>query len=278
MPSVTQEIPAVPTKKRRRDDENNNSSSHQGDVQQLPFVNSNYNNNNARCSKTHEHGSLFHQPSHLPAAAIRKMMPIPNSKRQRMSWSNEDTEEVTMRSPSASPTAQKQQQQTIIRVPASAFAAATAWQDGKFDINSRPLPTPARTNASIMSRCHICFRKPSKKSDLDSFADCQGCGQRTCYVCIRECLGWRPPSPLHDERQGNTITEDSFTMLDVDADADNGNNGAPNHDHQPRPQKQQTSDGWARGGHRQMVCSRCCVERGSDGDVVCLGCLPFIEG
>jgi hypothetical protein len=36
--------------------------------------------------------------------------------------------------------------------------------------------------------------------------------------------------------------------------------------------------GWAKGGHRKMICSRCCVERGPDGDVVCLGCLPFVEG
>lgn len=25
--------------------------------------------------------------------------------------------------------------------------------------------------------------------------------------------------------------------------------------------------------HRRIVCSKCCVERGPDGEVVCLGCL-----
>lgn len=25
--------------------------------------------------------------------------------------------------------------------------------------------------------------------------------------------------------------------------------------------------------HRRIVCSKCCVERGADGEVVCLGCL-----
>ena len=34
----------------------------------------------------------------------------------------------------------------------------------------------------------------------------------------------------------------------------------------------------AKVGHRQMVCSGCCVERGVDGDVVCLGCLPYAAG
>lgn len=30
--------------------------------------------------------------------------------------------------------------------------------------------------------------------------------------------------------------------------------------------------------HREMVCSRCCVERGTEGEVLCLGCLRMVEG
>ncbi|ESZ89870.1 hypothetical protein SBOR_9739 [Sclerotinia borealis F-4128] len=37
--------------------------------------------------------------------------------------------------------------------------------------------------------CHICRRKPTVKKELDAFANCEGCGKRTCWVCIRECLG-----------------------------------------------------------------------------------------
>ncbi|KAJ4297230.1 hypothetical protein N0V88_004148 [Collariella sp. IMI 366227] len=88
----------------------------------------------------------------------------------------------------------------------------------------------------LMNRCHICSRKPQKKSDFDSFADCHGCGQRTCYVCIRECLGWGPP-PSNINNNNNTTdipplaatstttSEDgdaSFTMLDVDEVAGEG--------------------------------------------------------
>ena len=41
--------------------------------------------------------------------------------------------------------------------------------------------------------------------------------------------------------------------------------------------------GWRSGGrgewgHRGMVCSQCCVERGADGEVRCLGCLRAEEG
>jgi hypothetical protein len=25
--------------------------------------------------------------------------------------------------------------------------------------------------------------------------------------------------------------------------------------------------------HKRMICSRCCVERGTEGEVCCLGCL-----
>jgi hypothetical protein len=31
-------------------------------------------------------------------------------------------------------------------------------------------------------------------------------------------------------------------------------------------------------GHRGRICSRCCVERGAEGDVWCLGCLRTEEG
>ena len=41
----------------------------------------------------------------------------------------------------------------------------------------------------------------------------------------------------------------------------------------PRP-----DEGWSGRGHREVICSGCCVERGSEGDVVCLGCLAGMEG
>lgn len=76
--------------------------------------------------------------------------------------------------------------------------------------------------------CHVCFRKPTVRRDLDCFAGCEGCGGRTCFVCLRRCEGG-------GEGEGG---------------AEEGG-----------------------GGHRGVVCSRCCVERGVDGEVWCLGCL-----
>jgi hypothetical protein len=152
---------------------------------------------------------------------------------------------------------------------------ATALQ--QTNANSRPA-APARTISGLtLSPCHICHRRPTKKSDLDSFADCEGCGKRSCFVCIRECQGWQCDDTLGAGLQFEIPTttqvyDVSFSMDDTEIE---NQVTAEHREPKPRPK-----DSWAgRGsGHRQMVCSRCCVERGADGDIVCLGCLPFVEG
>jgi hypothetical protein len=219
------------------------------------------------------------QRHHSSPLATRKIIPLPSAKRQRTTVDIDvDGEgEPMQRSPSSSPSQRHQRQHHQQRTKDES-------QEELHDKSRLTAPTATTntttnpTSASLMSRCHICFRKPNKKSDLDSFADCQGCGQRTCYVCIRECLGWGLPNlqtQILDNKPPPTPTlkeKNSFTMLDADVTIEN---------QQPPPQSEghQHEEGWARGGgHRQMVCSRCCVEKGQDGDVVCLGCLPFVEG
>jgi hypothetical protein len=168
--------------------------------------------------------------------------------------------------------------------------AAEAWPDRvhqglrETDPNSRSAP-PTRTNsAALLTRCHICHRKPAKLADLDSFADCQNCGKRACFVCIRECIGWTDPLHYGDEsrRQGEEdLPEEedsvgaSMHMTDGEPGGWEGHQVDRNHkDHDTaRPRK-----GWVGGGHQRTICSACCVERGPDGDVVCLGCLPYVDG
>ena len=89
-----------------------------------------------------------------------------------------------------------------------------------------------------LSPCHICRRKPSLRKELDSFRGCEACGERTCFVCIRECEG--------AERDGGGDREE---WEDMEAWEDRVD------------------------GHRRVVCSRCCVERGGEGEVRCFGCL-----
>ncbi|KAG5926892.1 hypothetical protein E4U42_002832 [Claviceps africana] len=143
------------------------------------------------------------------------------------------------------------------------------------------LKTPPRSpprSTAVLAPCYICHRRPTKTSDLDSFAPCEGCGQRACFVCVRQCHGW------HVDEGASVLSEQevlsrSFHVPDADADA----RGA-RHPEEPRPERQRHADdarhsrGWAASGHRSVVCSRCCVERGLRGDVICLGCLSGMPG
>ncbi|KAK2741778.1 hypothetical protein FQN57_005522 [Myotisia sp. PD_48] len=40
-----------------------------------------------------------------------------------------------------------------------------------------------------LAPCHICHRRPTTRTVLDAYADCEICLERTCYVCLRECNG-----------------------------------------------------------------------------------------
>ncbi|KAK4230611.1 hypothetical protein QBC38DRAFT_356395 [Podospora fimiseda] len=262
MPSIAQETttPSQSSKKRRRDD---NDNSHHLTLYAAPrgiF------NEKSYASTNHGHANLLH---HQYASTIppRTLMPLPSSKKQRTSVER-DIEpgmdgEAMQRSPPTSPSQRSRSladQSPTKQRPASP---------------SRTSGAPA-TAAALMSRCHICFRKPTKKTDLDSFADCQGCGQRTCFVCIRECLGWAPTA-LQQPQILSTEEESSLVMVDADQAEEEANLGSG--DPSSGDGKAKGTAGWERGGgHRQMVCSRCCIERGTEGDVVCLGCLPFVEG
>ncbi|KAF2099390.1 hypothetical protein NA57DRAFT_55360 [Rhizodiscina lignyota] len=48
----------------------------------------------------------------------------------------------------------------------------------------------------VLQPCHICHKAPKLKTDLDAYIDCSRCNERTCYICIRQCVGGC---------QGNTI-------------------------------------------------------------------------
>ncbi|KAI5466043.1 hypothetical protein BGZ63DRAFT_375160 [Mariannaea sp. PMI_226] len=127
----------------------------------------------------------------------------------------------------------------------------------------------AKPTSAILAPCHICHRRPTKKSDLDSFAECQGCGERTCFICIRECQGWNldDVSVLSEQE----MLSRSFHMDDVDDLQSSEQYGE-------RSDGQRDRKGWVAGGHRSVVCSRCCIERGAEGDVTCLGCFSRMEG
>lgn len=80
-------------------------------------------------------------------------------------------------------------------------------------------------------------------------------------MCIRQCLGWQ--EPRKDDDDGDRHHK-------MDEDDDNDKFTSP-----PVVLQLVGQQGVA---HKQVVCSGCCVERGVDGEVVCLGCLPYAEG
>ncbi|KAF9879282.1 hypothetical protein CkaCkLH20_03515 [Colletotrichum karsti] len=203
-----------------------------------------------------QHGGLEGNQQHTNLDAVpRKIAPLPGAKRQRMFDEEEDNGPW-----GADSTTSPQRQRRSSKSP-----SARVLQD-QTDAGNRP-KTPS------LSPCHICHRRPTKKSDLDSFADCQGCGQRTCYVCIRQCKGWnrdgRPSEGDEPEREDDLSR--SFHMDDVDDERQR----QKSEEHDVGRAKRQ--DGWTGGGHRTMICSRCCIESGTEGEPVCLGCLSRME-
>jgi len=117
------------------------------------------------------------------------------------------------------------------------------------ETNTKENSLPKKSGGIDLSPCHICRRKPNLRSELDAFADCEDCGKRTCYICIRECLG--SSAAAIEEQEYNAL---SFSFHGEEALEIMG------------------SEGKRKEGHKGMVCSRCCVERGTEGEVLCLGC------
>ncbi|KAJ6445984.1 DNL zinc finger domain-containing protein [Purpureocillium lavendulum] len=137
-------------------------------------------------------------------------------------------------------------------------------------------PTTTTTGAALLAPCHICHRKPTKKTDLDSFAECLGCGERTCFVCIRECPGWNADEEAASVLSEQEVLSRSFHMDDAD-DMTHDDSRQPDPPLEGR-RDAKVGKGWDACGHRAVVCSRCCVERGREGEVVCLGCLSGMPG
>lgn len=135
-----------------------------------------------------------------------------------------------------------------------------------------PVQTPVKID---LSPCYICHRKPSERKELDGYSNCENCGRRTCYVCIRQCEGFgvgivgRGEDWIEDEERDKTFrgpelisSEMTFSFHENMVCVDRGRWDGRNIWKSER-----------RLEHKGKVCSRCCVEKGSDGEVWCLQCL-----
>jgi hypothetical protein len=260
MPSVTDERSSLPCcKKRRRDDGDYDNNNTVPPPSQRPYAILEYPKLPFGVVQNPSTNSSIYTalpPHEKWQVATRKIIPLPSVKRARVipgDGSPERNRRGT-RSPPATP-------------------GAVTGRDVN-GVSAAARQTPA--SRVSLSPCHICHRRPTKKSDLDSFADCQGCGDRTCFVCIRECRGWaaagRDETCMSEDSgvlSEQEVLSRSFHMDDAPPQRECGTNEGG---------EASGNDGWAASGHRSVVCSRCCVEMGSDGDIACLGCLSRMEG
>lgn len=289
MPSLTQPFP----KKRRRDEEDAVTQ----DIHLSLYVDEKSpasppaSADNSALSPQDLHGYYPHQQHH--GASPRKIIPYPSPLAKKIRMSSERSSEEPQKQAPLTPSSRHNKNQTRSPATAPAAAAATIKQHS-------PSKTAAPTN---LSPCHICHRKPTKKTELDSYADCEGCGERTCYVCIRECLGWKgtPTSAtthdvIHDNHDDEILMKDDHDYgqdenRKADEDNEDADGGQGDLDQSfsmedaPWTQEANPSQGqdrtkrggtWGKGGgrgHRGRICSQCCVEDGPEGEVICLGCL-----
>lgn len=250
-------------------------------------------------SKTNSQGNHHSYASHQQTP--RKIVPLPMVKRLRVERPDNPatdaaatSSETRLHRRSLSPTTTRTHQRQSS--PYRPLGRVKESQPKSPNPRQNEAPPLSRTTSSsswpnLLSPCHICHRKPTKKSDLDSYADCQGCGERTCYICMRECLGWNTrgietgnkDEVLADARDdnGELDTETgsmstSFYMEDAPRMSPGDEERGKSDYGQYKSESLARLPTWVaegRGGHRQMVCSRCCVERGPQGEAVCLGCL-----
>ena len=128
--------------------------------------------------------------------------------------------------------------------------------------------------------CHICRRRPSDRAQLDRYADCEGCGARTCFVCMRQCegdfAGFRDGLELDVEGDFDCLAS-SFERRGSGTGASDGVDIGGGDCFRNR-EREGNNDGkgiWEKErvmGHRRKVCRECCVELGAEGEVRCLGC------
>ncbi|KAL6869703.1 hypothetical protein ACO1O0_001032 [Amphichorda felina] len=146
---------------------------------------------------------------------------------------------------------------------------------------SPSLTVKPRPNA-LLTPCHVCSTHPTRKNHLDSFAYCQGCGEWTCYICIRECQGWNVDV-------GSVVSQQealsrSFQMQDADADddgyeVDSSTQARTTEEVEGGKRQDNTEWSWKARGHQSIICRRCCVEQNElGGEVACWACHLALDG
>lgn len=103
-----------------------------------------------------------------------QMLPVPTT-----SFNHTPTTCTTPTSPAISP------KTTIPQYPPQPLQPYIGVNQHPQQTSGISLPPPA----PLLRPCHICHRRPTTRAVLDAYADCELCGERSCYICLRECNG-----------------------------------------------------------------------------------------
>lgn len=122
--------------------------------------------------------------------------------------------------------------------------------------------------ASVLRPCHICHRRPTTREVLDAYATCELCGERACYICLREC------SAVDCRGAGSTPSLAVPSLYGPDAMIDDTDDVPPVSGWRQTDWKYpQAGDV----GKRRKVCSWCAVEGLTHGGVEVVHCLDCVR-
>ncbi|PGG97047.1 hypothetical protein AJ79_09361 [Helicocarpus griseus UAMH5409] len=126
---------------------------------------------------------------------------------------------------------------------------------------SKPEPLHSETNKSTsraaLSPCHICHRRPTTRSILDAYADCDLCAERTCYICLRECMS------------ADCESTRSHATSETGCGRDDGSGGKSSGPGDGEEDSERTG---------RKVCSWCAVEGVVEGGGEVVRCLACVAG
>ncbi|KAL2869405.1 uncharacterized protein BJX67DRAFT_330691 [Aspergillus lucknowensis] len=114
-----------------------------------------------------------------------------------------------------------------------------------------PQQDPCRS-APLLSPCHICHRKPITKDSLEAYADCDLCGQRACFICLREC------DAIDCRGSGGQIGQELWRNTSNDSQLD-------------------VNRGVLLAGHPRRVCSCCAVEGVTEAGLEVVRCIACVR-
>lgn len=130
-------------------------------------------------------------------------------------------------------------------------------------------PQQQSTSPTALRPCHICHRRPTTREVLDAYAGCDLCGERTCYICLRQCdsanccgsVNLNFDSGGNGNRnllaRNNTLCSSHGTYFVPDGDGDGLGTSTR---------------------HQRKVCSWCAVEGVTETGIEVVRCLDCVRG